>query len=72
MTPKETSELACDAMASLAAPSGTETVEFCADDARVACPLFQAEYGGPAMQGTRDGERGKSALGTNPARVPEL
>ena len=48
MTPQETSENTGDAMASFAAAFGSATVgnNFRADDARVACPLFQAEYGG--------------------------
>ena len=36
-----------DAMAAFSPATGSGTVEnFCAGDARVACPLFQAEYGG--------------------------
>jgi hypothetical protein len=42
----KTPELETDAMARLAASGGSGTVEFRADDARIACPLFQAEYGG--------------------------
>lgn len=42
-TPELTSS---DAGHSFAASGGSGTVELRADDARIACPLFQAEYGG--------------------------